>query len=156
VAIDAASRFGHVSRSILALAAAVSVLGLGGCGWLGASGASHTKPDAFLLRGHVAVLASPTDPRPDGAACASTVPDIVTGSPVRVTDPAGKVLGTGALGDGVVAHAANGPSCDFPFQVPHIAGGVASYDITVGGRPPQRFDAKELRENAAAIITINV
>jgi hypothetical protein len=140
---------------MLALVAA-SVLGLAGCGWLGASGAPHSKPDAFLLRGHVAVLASPTDPRPDGAACASTVPDIVAGSPVRVTDPAGKVLGTGALGVGVVAHSANGPSCDFPFQVPGITGGVASYGIIVGSRPAQRFDAKELRENAAAIITITV
>src|SRR5712691_5221153 len=121
---------------------AVAAMGLAGCGWLGASGAPHSKPDAFLLRGHVAVLASPTDPRPDGAACASTVPDIVTGSPVRVTDPAGKALGTGKLGDGVFAHSASGPSCDFPFQIPGIAGGVASYDVTVGSRPPQRFDAR--------------
>jgi hypothetical protein len=142
-----------VSRSLLALAA-VAALGLAGCGWLGASGAPRSKPDAFVLRGHVAVLVSPTDPRPDGAACASTVPDIVAGSPVRVTSPVGKVLGTGALGDGVFAHSANRPSCDFPFQVQGVAGGVDSYDITVGTRPPQRFDAKDLRENAAAIITI--
>jgi len=134
---------------------AVAALSLAGCGWLGASGASHTKPDAFLLRGHVAVTVPRTDPRPDGAACASTVPDIVAGSPVRVTAPSGKVLGTGALGDGVFAHSAAGPSCDFPFQIPRVTGGVPSYDITVGSRPPQRFDAKELRENAAAIITVN-
>jgi hypothetical protein len=84
------------------------------------------------------------------------VPDIVTGSPVRVTDPAGKVLGTGRLGDGVVAHSAAGASCDFPFQIADVKGGVATYDVAVGNRPPQRFNAKDLRENAAAIITVTV
>ena len=56
--------------------------------------------------------------------------------------------------DGVIAHPATGVSCDFPFQVPRVPGGVASYDISVSHRPPQRFDAKPLRENAEAIIAI--
>jgi hypothetical protein len=31
---------------------------------------------------------------------------------------------------------------------------VASYDVAVAGRPPQRFPAKDLRENAEAIIRV--
>ena len=141
-------------RPLLALVAVAATVGLAGCGWLGASGAPHTKPDAFLLRGHVTVPVAAGDPRPAGAACASTVSDIVAGAPVEVTDPTRRLLGTGSLGDGVIAHSATGVSCDFPFQVPRVPGGVASYDVSVSHRPPQRFDAKPLRENAEAIITV--
>lgn len=137
--------------SLVAVALAVSIAG---CGWLGASGVPHNKPDAFVLRGHVAVPVAAADPRPDGAACASTLPDIVTGSPVRITDSTGKLLATGSLGDGVIAREPTGSTCDFPFQIAGVAGGVATYDVAVGTRPAQRFPAKDLRENAAAIITL--
>jgi hypothetical protein len=145
-----------VFRAARALLVAV-VLGicLAGCGWVGASGAAHNKPDAFLLRGHVTVAVPPGDQRPAGAACAATVPGIVAGAPVRVTDPDGKFLAGGNLGDGVVARGAEGASCDFPFEIPGVRGGVASYDIAVADQPPQRFPAKELRENAEAIIRLN-
>ncbi len=145
----------HVVRPArLALVAAVLVAGLAGCGFVGASKTSPHKPDTFLLRGAVAVALPADDRRPDGVACAAAVPGIVAGTPVKVTDPDGRTLGSGRLGDGVVAHDADGASCDFPFQIPGVTGGVASYDITVDDRPPQRFPAKDLRENAAAIIHI--
>ncbi len=137
-----------------ALVAVVLLAGPAGCGWVAASGKSHTKPDAFVLRGHVTVATPPGDTRPSGAACAATVPGIVAGAPVRVTDPAGRLFGTGSLGDGVIARAAGGSSCDFPFQIAGVRGGVATYDVAVDDRPPQRFPAKDLRENAEAIINI--
>ncbi|OLB75966.1 MAG: hypothetical protein AUI14_19965 [Actinobacteria bacterium 13_2_20CM_2_71_6] len=137
--------------SVAVVALSVS---LAGCGFIGASGASHNKPDAFVLRGRVAVPVAAGDTRPDGAACASGLPDIVAGAPVRVTDPDGRPLGDGSLGDGVIARGGSGSSCDFPFRIPGVRGGVANYDVAVGTHPPQRFPAKDLRENAAAIIKI--
>src|SRR5207245_5557786 len=125
-----------------------------GCGVLGASGVSHTKPDAFVLRGHVSVPVPAGDARPDGAACAATVPGIVAGTSVRVTGPDGHFLATGQLGDGVIARGTSGSTCDFPFQIPGVRGGVDSYDVSVGTRPAQRFPAKDLRENAAATIVV--
>ena len=129
------------------------VAGPAGCGFVGASGAPQTKPDAFVLRGHVTVP-EPGDTRADGAVCAATVPGIVAGAPVRISSPDGKPLATGSLGDGIIAHGGDGPSCDFPFQIAGVPGGVASYEIAVAGRPPQQFPAKDLRENAEAILRI--
>ena len=128
--------------------------GPAGCGWLGASSAPGTKPDAFVLRGHVAVTVAAGDSRPAGAACASTLPDVVSGAPVRVLAPDGNQLATGTLGDGVIAVDQSARSCDFPFQIAGVPGGVDSYDVTVGSQPPRRFPAKDLRENAAAVITV--
>jgi hypothetical protein len=130
------------------------VLLLGGCGWLGESSVSHRKPDAFVLRGRVTVAVPPGDARPDGAACAATVPDLAAGTPVKVTGPDGKLLATGYLGDGVIAHADGAGSCEFPFAIPGVLGGVDAYDIAVGARAPQRFAAKGLRENADAVIPV--
>jgi hypothetical protein len=137
------------------LALVVLALGLAGCGFVGASGVSGTKPDAFLLRGRVTEPVPAGDPRPDGAVCAATSPDIVAGAPVRVTAPDGHLLATGALGDGVIARSGTASTCDFPFQIAGVPGGVASYDIAVGTRAPKRFPAKELRENATAIIPVS-
>ncbi len=133
----------------------VAPLALAGCGFVSASGVSHSKPDAFVLRGHVSVPVPAGDARPDGAACAATVPGIVAGTPVRVTGPDGRYLASGPLGDGVIARGTDGSTCDFPFQIPGVAGGVDSYDVAVGTRPARRFPAKDLRENAAAIITVS-
>jgi hypothetical protein len=143
--------------SVLAgsVVAAVLAGSLAGCGFVGAAGASHNKPDTFLLRGHVAVTVPAGDARPDGAACAAAVPGIVAGAPVRITDQDGRSLAAGQLGDGVIAHGVDGSSCDFPFQIPGVRGGVTSYDVTVDDRPPQRFPAKQLRENAEAIIRVS-
>lgn len=140
--------------SLLGLLGLVLTVGVAGCGWLGASNAPRTKPDTFVLRGHVTVPVPAGDSRPDGAACASTLPDVVAGAPVRVTDPNGHELATGSLGDGIIASGST-HSCDFPFQIAAVPGGVDSYDVAVGSRPAQRFAAKQLRENAAAIITLD-
>ena len=75
----------HVFRragSCLALAALLA--GLAGCGFLGAAGVSHAKPNGFVLHGHVTVPVPVPDARPDGAACASSVVDIVGGTAVKV------------------------------------------------------------------------
>jgi hypothetical protein len=132
----------------------ILVTGLGGCGWLGASSVSHRKPDAFILRGRVTVAVPASDSRPDGAACAATVPGLVAGTPVTVSGPDGKVLAAGTLGDGVIVHESGTPNCDFPFQVTGVPGGVDAYDIAVGTRAPKRFAAKDLRENAEAVIPV--
>jgi hypothetical protein len=138
----------------VALGTTLAGTALAGCGFVGASSVGHNKPDAFILRGEVTVPVPPGDARPDGAACAATVPDIVAGTPVRVTDPDGHPLGSGVLGDGMINRSPTGSSCDFAFQIPGVTGGVASYDVAVGTRPAKRFPAKELRENATAVIPI--
>jgi hypothetical protein len=135
------------------LVAVVLVAGPAGCGFIGASDKPENKPDTFLLRGHATVPA-PGDKRPDGAVCAATVPGIVAGVKVWVTGPDGRLLASGSLGDGVIAHGGDGPSCDFPFQIAGVPGGVVSYGISVDDRPAQQFPAKNLRENAEAIIRI--
>jgi hypothetical protein len=135
------------------LASGTLLAALGGCGFLGAAGVSHAKPDAFVLRGQVTVPVPGSDTRPTGAACAAGIPGIVAGAPVTVTGPDGKVLGTGRLGAGVIARTGTGVGCDYPFQVPAVPGGVDSYDVAVGTHS-QRFPAKPLRENASAILTV--
>jgi hypothetical protein len=137
------------------LMAVLVAASLAGCGWIAASGRPEVKPDAFVLRGHVTVPVAASDTRPNGAACAATVPGVVAGAPVRVTGPDGKLLGTGSLGNGVIARTSDGSSCDFPFQIAGVRGGVDSYDIAVADQPAQQFPAKDLRENAEAIVRIN-
>lgn len=132
----------------------VLIAGLGGCGWLGASSVSHRKPDGFLLRGRVTVAVAAGDTRPDGSACAADVPDLVAGAPVKVSGTDGKLLATGTLGYGVIAHDGTRASCDFPFQIPAVPGGLDAYDIAVGTRAPTRFAGKDLRENADAVIPV--
>ncbi len=145
----------HVFRQLgSGIALATLAAGLAGCGFVGASGVSHAKPDGFVLHGHVAVPVPASDTRPDGAACASLVPGIVGGTRVVVSGPDGHPLAEGALGDGVIARTGTGASCDFPFQIPAVPGGVASYDVTVANHA-QRFPAKDLREGAAAVLTVS-
>jgi hypothetical protein len=145
----------HVFRRAGPLLAVVVLLSaLAGCGWLGASSVSHRKPDAFVLRGRVTVAVPAGDSRPDGAACAATVPDLTAGTTVKISRPDGKLLAIGYLGDGVIARDGTGSSCEFPFQIAGVPGGVDAYDIAVGSRAPTRFAAKDLRENADAIILI--
>jgi hypothetical protein len=137
------------------LLVAVLLAGPGGCGWLGASSVSHRKPDGFLLRGRVTVSITAGDTRPDGSACAATVPGLVAGTPVKVSGPDGKLLATGSLGDGVIAHDGTAESCDLPFQITAVPGGVEAYDIAVGTFTAKRFAAKDLRENAEAVIPVS-
>ena len=141
---------------IRALLLAAVLLAAGGCGFIGASNVSHTKPSGFVLRGRVTVPLPATDQRPAGAACAApaAVPDIAGGAPVKVTDPDGREIALGTLGAGIVARTSTAGSCDFPFRIAGVPGGVASYDIAVADRPAQEFPAKDLRENAEAIIRL--
>jgi hypothetical protein len=144
-------------RSLAALtgtAALVLVAGVAGCGFVRAADVSHTKPSGFVLRGRVTVPVGAGDTRPDGAACAADAPDIRSGTPIRVSDPGGHPLGTGELGPGVIAHVGSKSSCDFPFQVPNVAGGVDSYAVAVGNRPARSFPARDLRQDQPAVIDI--
>jgi hypothetical protein len=82
--------------------------------------------------------------------------------PAGTAGPAGGPAGTagtahgpaGAAGGSTGPAGAAGVDCDFPFELRAVPGGVAGYGISVAGRPPQRFPAKNLRENQAAVITI--
>jgi hypothetical protein len=138
------------------LAALALVVPVGGCGFIRASNVSHNKPSGFVLRGRVTVPLPGTDQRQAGAACAAPVslPDIAGGAAVKVTDPDGHEIALGTLGAGIVARSSRGASCDFPFEIRAVPGGVDSYAIAVAGRAPQTFPAKALREDQAAVITI--
>jgi hypothetical protein len=105
----------------------------------------------------VTVALSGTDQRQAGAACAApaAVPDIAGGALVKVSDPDGTEIAAGTLGAGIVARTSRGATCDFPFEIRAVPGGVTTYGISVAGRPAQLFPAKSLREDQAAVITIS-
>ncbi len=138
------------------MAVALALLPATGCGFIHASGVSHNKPNGFVLRGHVTVPLPASTSQAAGTACSApgSASDIVAGAPVKVTDPNGRQLALGSLGAGVFA-TGTGVSCDFPFEIRAVPGGVDSYAISVAGRPAQTFPAKALREDQAAVITIN-
>jgi hypothetical protein len=127
-----------------------TVLVLGGCGFVAAGRVSHSKPNGFTLRGYVHVRGGLAVP---GGGCTSpeTRADIQPGAAVRVSDPAGKALASGALGQGVLTDAGY---CNFPFEIPAVPGGPGTYVITVGARPPSDFPAKDLREDKPAVIDV--
>ena len=129
-----------------------TVLGVAACGWLRASGVSHTKPSGFVLRGYVTVAGAAAGQ--PGAACTSPAPDIGTNGQVRVTDPPNKVLAVGALRSGVLAAADGRYACNFPFVVPNVPGGHDRYSISVAGRPFVSFPATALREDKPAVIQV--
>jgi hypothetical protein len=140
-------------RCALALVAGLVAFALGGCGFLGASRVSHNKPSGFVLRGRVTVPVAAGDTRAAGAACAAPYPDVVANAPVKVTDPDGREIAAGYLGDGVIARGTSAVTCDFPFQIPAVPGGVASYGIAVGARPAVTFPARDLREDETAVLS---
>lgn len=151
----------HGLRAVGTAATALAVVLSGaGCGFLGASNVSHTKPNGFVLRGHVTVPLPAGQAGPAGSPC--TAGSVGVGTTVTVTDPAGKKIATGALGAGVVALAASSgaspaaeANCDFPFQIRAVPGGVTSYGIAIGDRPPQTFPAENLHQDQAAVITLS-
>lgn len=125
------------------------------CGFVGANDKSSEKPNGFVLFGHAAVTLPKNDHRATGTACVSPVPGIIPGTPVKVLDPAGTSLGLGSLGDGVIGHDNDSASCNFPFSIRDVPGGVSIYSVVVGDQPAQQFAAETLRQNNAAIITIS-
>ncbi|HEV7900027.1 MAG TPA: hypothetical protein VGP31_19515 [Planosporangium sp.] len=132
----------------MTLCAAVS-----GCGWLRAGGASNTKPSGFVLRGYVAVAGAPAGQV--GSPCQVPAAGIAASTPVRVSDPPGHALATGALRPGVLAADGSAYRCNFPFEIYGVPGGHNTYDISVDDRPPMSFPAGELRQDKSAVIPVN-
>lgn len=129
---------------------------LSGCGFVGASNVSHVKPNGFVLRGRVTVPAAGATPTVSGVSCASAVSDVAAGVPVVVADVQGHELARGELGGGVTVAVpgGSGVSCDFPFQIRAVPGGVSRYGVSVAGRPAQTFAAAGLREDQQAVIVL--
>jgi hypothetical protein len=144
----------HAATRLLALPAAG--LCLAGCGFIGASDVSHTKPDGFVLRGQVSVPAAGAAAAVAGTPCVSALPDVAAGVPVKVSDAQGRELATGELGGGVVVTATgrSGATCAFPFEIRAVPGGVSRYAVSLAGRPAQTFPATELREGQQAVIVL--
>ena len=141
-------------RSLLVLPLAGALLA--GCGFVGASDVSHTKPSGFVLRGRVTVPAGGSGPIADGTACMSALPGVAAGSMVKVSDVDGHELARGELGGGVTSTVTPGTSaaCDFPFQVRGVPGGVSQYAVSVAGRPAQTFAATALRQDQQAVLVL--
>jgi hypothetical protein len=143
----------RAARTLIVLP--VSVL-LAGCGFIGASSVSHTKPNGFVLRGSVTVPAAGNGPEVAGTPCVSALSDIAAGVIVKVSDVDGHELGRGQLDGGVLVTTPgrSGASCDFPFQIQAVPGGVSRYSVSVAGRPGQVYDADKLRANQEAVIVL--
>jgi hypothetical protein len=151
-----------VRRIVLAVLIGTAVgTALSGCGWLRAGNVSHTKPSGFVLRGYVTVAGAPSGTA--GSPCQMQSLGVAANDPVLVTDPPGRTLATGVLGAGVLApDSPGGPGgpggnvyrCNFPFEIPGVAGGHNSYEISIAGRPAVSFPATELRQDKPAVITV--
>lgn len=143
-----------VRRAALSLVSLAVSGALAGCGFVGAASVSDQKPNGFVLRGHVAVPVAAGASQSTGAACESSLPDVAPNDEVKVTDPQGRQIAVGYLGDGVIGSDTSGTACDLPFEIPQVPGGVTSYGIAVAGHPAQTFSATSLRENQEAVISL--
>jgi hypothetical protein len=142
-----------VRRIVFPVLVLVTVaLALAGCGWLRAGGAPKGKPDGFVLRGYVTVHGAVAGSA--GAPCEAPRAGVAPADEVRVTDPPDNLLGTGSLGAGVLATEGDGFRCNFPFEIPAVAGGHKTYAVAVAGRPAVSFPAVDLRSDKPAVITI--
>jgi hypothetical protein len=146
----------RVNRTVAAAAASATIFAAAGCGFIAAGRKSIQKPTSFVLVGRADVVLPSNDHRAVGVAC--TAPPTVTGigaaTPVRVFDDLGRQIASGSLGTGLTGRTGSGLSCDFPFQIPGVPGGSETYAITVGTQPPQAFQAADIRQNGAAVLTI--
>lgn len=86
-----------------------------------------------------------------GAACHALSPgyaDVAAGAQVIVTDPAGKVVGTGTLGAGKVEvnPKLGSPAkiCTFPFTVTGVPTGLSTYGIQVSHRGVLQYRETDL------------
>ena len=146
----------RIVRTAALAAATAALVALSGCGWIAAGGKPIRKPDTFVLIGHADVALPASDHRATGIACDAPagVAGVAPQTPVKVLDAAGATIATGALGPGVVGHTGSAASCNFPFEIPGVPGGSATYGVVIGARPVQTFPAAALRQNAPAVVTI--
>jgi hypothetical protein len=145
-----------IGRTALFAVLATATAALAGCGFVSASNKSDTKPSAFVLIGHVTIALPATSTDAAGAACRAPAgtTDVAENTQVTVTDTAAHKLASGVLGAGVVARTADGAACQFPFAIRGVPGGSPIYEIAIGNRPAQPFEAGQLRTNTPAVITI--
>lgn len=145
-----------MSRKILLPILIAAVATLSGCGFIAAGQKSHSKPTAFVLIGHAAVVLASGDHRAAGTPCDASagITDLGAGTPVKVIGASGDPIAYGTLGSGTVDRAGTTPTCDFPFQIRDVPGGSDTYGVAVGNRSAHSFPAADLRRNTAAVITI--
>lgn len=60
--------------------------------------------------------------------------DIAAGAQVKVTDAAGKTVGVGVLGGGIMSGSGPTRTCEFGFQVPGVRPGAGFYGVEVAHR----------------------
>ena len=154
----------RTDRNVRTIAAGTIAAGLGillaGCGFVGASQKSDVKPGGFVLigRAEVTVAAPTTGPAAAptaGQPCVAPTAfaDVAEHTQVTVTNSAGKTVATGALGSGLYVAADAGFVCEFPFAIRAVPDGSDTYDVAIGNRPDQTFQASALRDNTPAIIS---
>ena len=129
---------------------------LGIAGLVGCSGTTNDAQDsappsaspsavALAINGRVAVELS-TDGKGPAIGKPCTVPPnskVKAGAEVRVTDDAGKILGTDALTPGE-ARGYTLKSCDFTFSF-KVSGAAEKYVLTVEGFPPMPYIREDIR-----------
>ena len=129
---------------------------------MGASQKSDVKPGGFVLIGRAEVATSTAAPTDTTAAAPATgkpctaptaYADVAQFAPVTVKNSAGKTVATGQLGGGLAASVASGFVCEFPFIIRGVPDGSDTYDVAIGNRPDQTFQASELRINTPAILS---
>lgn len=132
----------------LALAAALTVTGLGGCTRSGEQPPAKT----FIVAGSVR-LTGQSGVRA-GEACTGTgaQADLHTGTPVVVETTDGRRLGSGALEDGQGTEVDGAPACVWRFFVSGVDAALDAYQVRVGDRAPQRYDVSGI--HGAVDITI--
>ncbi|GAA0718955.1 hypothetical protein Drose_05250 [Dactylosporangium roseum] len=138
-------------RPVLAL---VLTLSLGGCGWAGRHD-ERSKPDGFLLHGHVSAAGAATGASGTPCLAPASASDIVAGAPVRAADAAGKIIAVTSLNGGVLAETPDGFHCNFGFELSNLSGSRPTYQLIVADRPPRSFETKPLREGKEAVLPVD-
>lgn len=128
---------------------------LGIAGLVGCSGTTNDAKDSapsatpsavtVAINGRVSVELS-TDGKGSSIGKPCTVPPnskVKAGAELRVTDDAGKILGTGALAPGR-AQGYTLKSCEFTFDF-KVSGAAEKYVLTLEGFPPLPYTREDIR-----------